>query len=525
MIDDRKVVVDLLRLVFSDACRAAVVANHAEHIRFIFFVVLKRSHFLRHQGGNGITLPRQNAGQCTSERTRLIGIVGDTGAHKDGRQVRKPQSRRAKAPCFASDRLRWELTAEDRRLQHDLRNRDKMPVPLDIKGIRFAIVEAQHVDRSQITARVIEERVFAAWVSRIDSVVLRADFAVFTRRARMPSIKRVVKLRRGVGTPPCRLIENLPQMTDINITINARITAPLKADFRVRIAFEISYLTHEFIIEPDRVVRILPRDSLVGFPVDIRIVTHLCESDDLVFLTRFPRNKALNLRMIDVKTNHLRRTTRRTARLDGASISVKPFQETHETRRVTASGERFAFSANRGEVRPGSGTALEQFCLGYVSFRNGVRPEQLIADGENKASGRLCARVVVFRHDDLAFLLIVVIEFIHPPGDAVLELESRIEPLRRVRRKHLRQYGIDELIVKDDGLFFIDHSFVDKRFDPERNHAVRNLTHGRLVTLFTRNACLSEILRRNDVAGSLRVMGREFKILHISEHATRLMIH
>lgn len=106
-----------------------------------------------------------------------------------------------------------------------------MPVTGNIKGTRFAIVETQHVDRSQVAARVIKERVFAAWVSRIDSVVFRSDFAVFTRRARMPSVKSIVELRRGVGTPPRGLIENLPQMTDIHVTVDARITASLKADF------------------------------------------------------------------------------------------------------------------------------------------------------------------------------------------------------------------------------------------------------------------------------------------------------
>jgi len=268
VIDDGEMIADFFRFVFPDAGRAAVIADHAEHIRFVLLVMRERS-------------------------------------------VRETEPRRAESPRLARDRLCRKLSAKNRRFKDELGDRKEVGVAFDIEFALLGVIEAQHIDRRQIAACVVEEGVLSAGISGIDTVVLGSVYTVLPCRARVPGVECIVELGRRVGAPPCGLVENLPQMADRHFFVDTCVAAPFQADLRVREPVEVCHFAHKFIVKAHGIVRVLSGNGLVGDAVDVCVVTHLGERDNLIFFARFPRNEALNFRVVDIETDHLRGAPRR----------------------------------------------------------------------------------------------------------------------------------------------------------------------------------------------------------------------
>ncbi len=167
--------------------------------------------------------------------------------------------------------------------------------------------------------------------------------------------------------------------------------------------------------------------------------------------------------MVDVQTDHLRRTSRRTTGLDRPCIAVQAAQEAHQTGGLSAAGEPFTLRPNLGEVRTRTGAALEQLRLRHILLRDGVLAKQLIADGHDEASRSLCARIIVFCLDDLPLQLIPIVVARTGAGDAVSTLQAGIKPLRRVWCIELGQETVDQLVVENLALLaLIDQLFFHK---------------------------------------------------------------
>jgi hypothetical protein len=118
-------------------------------------------------------------------------------------------------------------------------------------------------------------------------------------------------------------------------------------------------------------------------------------------------------------------------------------------------------------------------------------------------------------------------------GDAVGVGESGVEPLRGVRRRHLRQNHVHELVV--EGLGVLGGIEVAMRFSPvapTADQAVYDLfdrafrtqhglalgiQHGIALLIVLWHPGFAEVLLRQDVGGDLRPMGRHLDVVHLED--------
>src|SRR5439155_19638901 len=84
------------------------------------------------------------------------------------------------------------------------------------------------------------------------------------------------------------------------------------------------------------------------------------EGRDLLLLAHLPVDVALDVGVVDVDDDHLRRAARRAAGLDRARRPVADLEEGHEAGRAPAAREPLAFAAELREIRAGAGAVFEQ---------------------------------------------------------------------------------------------------------------------------------------------------------------------
>jgi len=239
----------------------------------------------------------------------------------------------------------------------------------------------------------------------------------------------------------------------------------------------------------------------------------------LLLFTGLPLDELLDIRMVDVQDDHLRCTTCRTTALDGAGCTVEDLEEGHEAGRNAATGEGLAFATKVGEVRARTRTELEDARLARHQVEDAAVVHQIVFHGLDEAGMGLRMRIGIGRLRELLRIGIDVIVALRTPGDAVGEVETRIEPLRRVRRRHLTQQHEGDLVVEDLGIFRrIEITVLLAPPAPAAGHAVHDLANGRFGTengtallvdnritgdIYLRNTGLAEIFLRQDVRGNL----------------------
>ena len=132
-----------------------------------------------------------------------------------------------------------------------------MAEAIEIEGLILAL-KALQVDRRQIARRIVEEHVLGTGVRGVDASRFRTG---------MPIVDRGVELESRIGRGPGGVGDLLPQV--------ARRYGLVK--LAVRAAYEVPVATlngasHEGFREPDRVVRVLPRDRDIGVGIPIGII-------------------------------------------------------------------------------------------------------------------------------------------------------------------------------------------------------------------------------------------------------------
>ena len=111
--------------------------------------------------------------------------------------------------------------------------------------------------------------------------------------------------------------------------------------------------------------------------VDLR-TGHECR--DLVLLDHLPADVVLDIRMVDVDDNHLRRAARRAAGFDRAGRPVADLQETHQAGGFAAAGQRFAFAADAGEVAARAGAVFEETRFADPQVHDAALIHQVVTD-------------------------------------------------------------------------------------------------------------------------------------------------
>src|SRR5690606_16561505 len=117
---------------------------------------------------------------------------------------------------------------------------------------------------------------------------------------------------------------------------------------------------------PDRVVGVLVLHRPGVRATQVHVEAGVPERADLVLLARLALDELLDVRVVDVEHDHLRRAPGGTARLDRARRGIGTAHEGNRAGRRASRGQQLLGRADAGEVQAGTGTALEDQALFLV---------------------------------------------------------------------------------------------------------------------------------------------------------------
>ncbi|VCU08108.1 hypothetical protein RHODGE_RHODGE_01243 [Rhodoplanes serenus] len=170
------------------------------------------------------------------------------------------------------------------------------------------------------------------------------------------------------------------------------------------------------------------------------------EARHLLLLDHLPVDVGLDVGMIDVDDHHLGGAARGAARLDGAGGAVTDLEEAHQAGRLAAARQPLALAAQAGEVGAGAGAVLEQPRLAHPQIHDAALVDEVVLDRLDEAGVRLRMLVGRLGAVHLAGLEVDVVVALARAVDAVGPVQAGVEPLRRVRRHHLRGQHVAQLV-------------------------------------------------------------------------------
>ena len=227
---------------------AAVVADHAQHVRGVAGMAREGAKLLGHLGRGGIGHARHQRGQRPAKRAALFAVIAKAHVHQKAADIGIAKAQRAEIIGKLRDLLRGELRHGDRDFQRHGPEPRRMHVG---RGVEFAVlVEGQQVHRGQVAGRIIQEHVFRAGVRSPDRAVFRAG---------VPGVDGVMELDARVGAGPGGVAHLIPQVARLDRLGDLAIRA---ADQRP--VFVILDGVQEGIRHADGVVGILAGNGDVG---------------------------------------------------------------------------------------------------------------------------------------------------------------------------------------------------------------------------------------------------------------------
>ena len=144
---------------------------------------------------------------------------------------------------------------------------------------------------------------------------------------------------------------------------------------------------HEGVGDADRVVRVLVLDRGPVGRVERHVVARLLEDARLPLLLRLAPDELLDVRVVDVEHDHLRRAPRLAARLDRAGRRVGAAHEADRPGRVAALRELLLRGAQLREVEAGAGAAAEDDALAPDPVEDRLHR---VVDREDEAGAEHC---------------------------------------------------------------------------------------------------------------------------------------
>ena len=241
---------------------------------------------------------------------------------------------------------------------------------------------------------------------------------------------------------------------------------------------------HEAVGDAHRVVGVLVLDRGPVGRVERHVVARRLEHARLLLFLRLAPDELVDVRMVDVEDDHLRRAPRLAARLDRAGGRVGAAHEAH---------------------RPGGVAALRELLLRRAQLREVDARARAAAEDDALAADPVEDRVhrVLDREDEARRALRLL-------------LEADVEPDRGVERGVLVDQDRLQLGLEGLGLRLVDEvpalaaPGADRRDDPPDH-----LLHARLAV--GRAHAAAEVLLRDDVRGRLRPELRELHALLLED--------
>ena len=148
--------------------RAAVIADHPQHVLAVFLVAREGAEQARHLGRGGIADAGEDGGQRAGDLAAGIRVVGEARRHQQPAEIGVAQPERAELVAELGDLARGELCHQHRDFEHHRPQPDGVLVALDVELPRRVVPERQQVHRGEIAGGVVEEHVFRARIGRAD---------------------------------------------------------------------------------------------------------------------------------------------------------------------------------------------------------------------------------------------------------------------------------------------------------------------------------------------------------------------
>ena len=518
---------------------ASVIAHHSQHVLAVFRVASEWPVFGGEQRALRIRTASENRAEHSTNGAAFVAVVRNSGLHEHGAEVRVAEAERAVTPGEIGDFLRGERGHQHRNLKHDRPQVDRVLVAFDVESSRGRVVELEEVDRCEIARGVVKEHVLRTRVARVDAA---------TGGAGVPRVDRAVVLHAWVGAAPGGEVDFFPEFGGLEALGDLAVGATDELPFAVGID-----RVEERVGNAHRVVRVLSADGGVGLAVEVVVESQLellskllliiaenlealDERGDLDLLAHLPVDETLDIGVIEVEANHLGSATGGAAGLDGRSGAVADLEETHQAGALAAARKRLILTAALREIRARSRAVLEQARLARPQIHDAALANKVVLHRLDEARVRLWVGVRIGRKLGRARAMVGDPMSLRGTGNSVGVVETSVEPLRAVRRRHLREQHEREFVV--ERLSVALRREVAKLLapmGPATGEAVNHLLHRLLRTGDglarvvddrsaiggdLRNASLAEILAHDDVGRKLAPGRGNFRVLHFEDGRT-----
>ena len=150
---------------------------------------------------------------------------------------------------------------------------------------------------------------------------------------------------------------------------------------------------------------------------------------DLLLFDPFPANIILDIRVIGIDRDHLRRTARGATRFNGSSRTIANPQERHQARRLAAATQGFALTPQRGKVRTCAGAVFEETSFTDPKIHDAAIVHQIVGNGLNETSMRLWVLIGGLGLCQTAGFIIDVVVTLTWAIDPVSPMQAGVEPL------------------------------------------------------------------------------------------------
>jgi hypothetical protein len=194
-----------------------------------------------------------------------------------------------------------------------------------VEGV-VLLEELQEVQRGQVARGVVERHVLRARVGGGDPAGLGVG---------VPVVDRVVVLQARVGALPRRLADLLEQLAGVDALDD--LAGGARAEAEVGAVLDRA---HELVGDPDGVVGVLVLHRGDVGAAEVHVEAGVTQRADLVLLARLGHHELLDVGVVDVEDDHLRRAPGGPAGLDGARGGVRAAHEGDRAGGGAAGGEQ-----------------------------------------------------------------------------------------------------------------------------------------------------------------------------------------
>ena len=413
--------------------------------------------------------PGHQRGDGRGHRTATLGVVAQAHGHQQGAEVGVADAELAVVDGGLTDRLGREVGEADGDVHRGDDELHRLREQLGVEGV-VVLEELQQVQRSEVARGVVQRHVLRARVGRGDPPGLGVG---------VPVVDRVVVLQARVGALPRGGGDLAPQVAGVDGLDDLAGLAGAQTEVGALLD-----RAHELVADAHGVVGVLVLDRRDVVAAEVHVEPGVAQDADLVLLARLGLHELLDVGVVDVEDDHLRRATRGATGLDGARGGVGTAHEGDRARGGATGGEELLGGADPGEVEAGTGAALEDEALLLVPVQDRVHR---VVDGEDEA-GR----------------------------DLLRARGAHVEPDRGVEGEVLVDQQPGQLVLEELGVGVGGEvAVVDAGLGVGLHHAVDELLEAPLPRLAAHRT--AEVLGRDDGRGVDRPGGGELHALLLED--------